>query len=47
MLKTRDNAVAEIDDLARKIPTDGKVGDSQKVKDALAALQTLKASLGK
>jgi hypothetical protein len=45
-LKVRENAARDLDNLAR-IPTDGKVGGSQEVKEAIAALLALKSSLAK
>jgi hypothetical protein len=47
LAKVRASATEELNSLPAKIPTEGKVGDSQKVKEAIAALQALKASLGK
>jgi len=46
LVKLRENATRDLDNLS-KIPTEGKVGDSQKVKEAIAALQTLKDGLKK
>jgi hypothetical protein len=47
LVKVRERATEDLNSLPGKIPTDGKVADSQKVKEAIAALQALKASLGK
>jgi hypothetical protein len=46
LLKERDNATRDLDNLT-KLPTDGKVGSSQEVKEAIAALLALKSSLVK
>jgi hypothetical protein len=45
LAKVRKNAKDELDSLSDKIPTQGKVGDNQKVKEAIAAVQALKANL--
>ncbi len=47
LAKVRANAGRDLDELPQRIPNEGKVADSQKVRDALAALQSLKASVGK
>jgi hypothetical protein len=46
LLKVRESATRDLDNLS-KIPAEGKVGDNQKVKEAIAALQALKDSLKK
>jgi hypothetical protein len=46
LLKVRENATRDLDNLS-KIPGDGKVGNSEKVKEAIAALLALKSSLVK
>lgn len=45
LLKVRESATKELNSLSARIPADGKVGDSQKVKEAIAALESLNASL--
>jgi hypothetical protein len=47
LAKVRASATEDLDSLSDKIPSDGKVGDSKKVKEAIAALQNLKSSLKK
>ena len=47
LAKVRDKTTRELDELSAKIPTEGKVATSQKVKEAVQALQGLKASLKK
>jgi hypothetical protein len=46
LIKVRENATRDLDGLSQ-LPTEGKVGNSQKVKEAIAALQALKDSLKK
>jgi hypothetical protein len=46
LLGLRQNAVSDFNGVRAAIPTDGKVGDSDKVKAALAALDALKPKLG-
>jgi hypothetical protein len=47
LANVRASATDDLNSLSGKIPTVGKVAESQKVKEAIAALQALKASLGK
>ncbi|HEV3437935.1 MAG TPA: hypothetical protein VG122_11275 [Gemmata sp.] len=47
LVKVRELATGDLISLPARIPTDGKVGDSQKVKEAIAAIQALQSSLGK
>jgi hypothetical protein len=44
LMKVSENATRDLDGLSH-LPTEGKVGESQKVKDAIAALQALKGRL--
>jgi hypothetical protein len=46
LVKVREHATYDLDNLS-KIPSDGKVGNSEKVKEAIAALQALKARFEK
>ena len=46
LLKLSDKAKDELTSLPSKIPAEGKVSESQKVKEAIAAVEALKSKLG-
>lgn len=47
LAKVRDGAARELDGLPAKIPSDGKLADNPKVKEAIASLLSLKSQVKK